>query len=74
MGLGFKNPTKENSYLKSAKPKIAKPVIAFPDFTDESPPDLDWQIVKDIAGRFMAADPIGCHGNDLQGASHLCNL
>jgi hypothetical protein len=31
--------------------KIAKPVIAFPDFTDESPPDLDWQIVKDIAAK-----------------------
>ena len=31
--------------------KIAKPVIAFPDFTDESSPDLDWQIVKDIAAK-----------------------
>jgi glycosyltransferase involved in cell wall biosynthesis len=31
--------------------KIAKPVIAFPDFTDESPPDLDWKIVKDVVAK-----------------------
>ena len=31
--------------------KLNKPVVAFPDFTDESAPDLDWQIVKDIAAK-----------------------
>lgn len=34
--------------------KLNKPVVTFPDFTDESPPDMDFEIVKKI--RAKAAD------------------
>jgi hypothetical protein len=43
--------------------KLNKPVVAFPDFTDESPPDMDFEIVKKIRAKAAHRKIVGLLGS-----------